>query len=67
MRKFGLSATGAYNFHNMDRSQIRRFLQDGLTMLPFSLGEHTINAHVFASVMHSYRYNKDTKTFMNHE
>ena len=67
MRKFGLSSTGAYNFHNMDRSQIRRFLQDGLTMLPFSLGEHTINAHVFASVMHSYRYNKDTKTFMNHE
>ena len=44
MVKFGLAKTGAANFRHMDRSQVRRFLQDGLLMIPFSLGEHTINA-----------------------
>jgi len=44
MVKFGLAKTGAVNFRGMDRSQLGRFLGDGVLMLPFSLGEHTINA-----------------------
>ena len=65
MVKFGLAKTGAANFRNMDRNQIRRFLQDGLLMIPFSLGEHTINAQVFSVTMNSYRYVEDAQTFMN--
>lgn len=65
MVKFGLAQTGAANFNHMDRSQLRRFLQDGLLMLPFSLGEHTINAQVFCTVMNSYRYVEDANQYMN--
>lgn len=65
MVKFGLARTGAANFNHMDRSQLRRFIQDGILMLPFSLGEHTINAQVFCTVMNSYRYVPDAKQYMN--
>lgn len=69
MVKFGLARSGAANFRHMDRNQVMRFLKSGLTMVPFSLGEHTINAQVFATVMDSYKYvyDDDTKTaqYMN--
>lgn len=62
MLRFGLARSGANNFRNMDRSQLRRFLQNGLTMLPFSLGEHTVNAQVFCTIMQSYKYVYDKAT-----
>lgn len=62
MLRFGLARSGASNFRNMDRSQLRRFLQNGITMLPFSLGEHTVNAQVFCTIMQSYKYVYDDTT-----
>lgn len=63
MQHFGLSKHASYNFRHMDRSQIRRTLQDGILMRFFSLGEYSVNAQVFATVMDSYKYfyDEDTK------
>lgn len=67
MMKFGLAKTGSANFRHMDRSQLRRFMQDGVLMLPFSLGEHTINAQVFSVTMNSYRYVEEANAYMNRQ
>lgn len=65
LTKFGMAKTGYLNFKDMDKSQITRFLSDGLTMLPFSLGERTINAQVFGTTFESYKYIEDAGKFMN--
>ena len=66
MQYFGLAKHASYNFRHMDRSQIRRTFQDGILMRFFSLGEYSINAQVFATVMDSYKYfyDEDTKQGM---
>lgn len=58
MRYFGLSRPGASNFQRMNRTQLGRLFNLNLLMSPFSLGEYTIKAQTFGSVMHSYRYYK---------
>lgn len=63
MRYFGLSRPGASNFQRMNRTQLGRLFNLNLLMSPFSLGEYTIKAQTFGSVMHSYRYyKKDNET-----
>lgn len=65
MMKFGLAKSGAELYRNSDRSRLGRIWTNGITMLPFSLGEYTVNAQVFCIVMNSFKYNPVTKTYMN--
>ena len=56
MRHFGLHQTGASAYTNSNRTQLGRLLGDNAVMWAFSLGEYTIGAQTFATIMHSYRY-----------
>lgn len=56
MRHFGMHKRGAESYKYSNRTQLGRLLSDNFFMWAFSLGEYTIGAQTFATMMHSYRY-----------
>lgn len=56
MRHFGMHKRGAESYKYSNRTQLGRLLSDNFFMWAFSIGEYTIGAQTFATMMHSYRY-----------
>ena len=55
MQFFQLSKNNSATFRDLDRSQVMRFLSDGLPMKIFTIGDYTINCITMISTMNNYK------------
>lgn len=55
MQFFQLSKNNSATFRDLDRSQVMRFLSDGLPMKIFTVGDYTINCITMISTMNNYK------------
>ena len=65
MQKFCLQKGIASTYKNTYQSQVRRFLEDGLSMKIFSVGDYTMNAITLVSTMQNYRLYENGNKWMH--
>lgn len=67
MQKFCLQKGIASTYKNTYQSQVRRFLEDGLSMKIFSVGDYTMNAITLVSTMQNYRLYENGNKWMHEQ